>query len=63
VKLLVEGGEKARAKIWPRGTKEPAWMYEATLTPRKSGLNAPMIVAGTGTSGAASFNYLLAGSQ
>jgi len=60
VKLTVERGEKVKAKIWPRGSSEPEWMYEATLLHRKSGLTAPMVVAGVGTSGAASYDYLLA---
>ncbi|MGH9934795.1 MAG: hypothetical protein ACREAM_01035 [Blastocatellia bacterium] len=60
VKLTVEGGEKVKAKMWPRGSNEPEWMYETTLPRRKSGLTAPMMVAGVGTSGAASFDYLLA---
>ena len=60
VKITVEGGEKVKAKIWPRGSSEPEWMYEANLTQRKSGVIVPMIVAGIGTSGAASFDYLLA---
>ncbi|MGE0126913.1 MAG: PKD domain-containing protein [Blastocatellales bacterium] len=59
IKLTVEGGERVKAKLWPRGSNEPGWMYEANLPQRKSGLTAPMIVAGTGTSGAASFDYLL----
>jgi hypothetical protein len=60
VKLMVEGGEKVKAKIWPRGSSEPEWMYEATLPQRKSGLVAPMLTAGVGVSGAASYGYLLA---
>ena len=60
VKLMVEGGEKVKAKIWRRGSSEPEWMYEATLPRRKSGLAAPMVTAGVGASGAASFAYLLA---
>ena len=60
VKLTVEGGEKLKAKIWPRGSSEPEWMYEATLPRRKSGLAAPMVAAGVGASGAASYAYLLA---
>ncbi|MGH9753050.1 MAG: hypothetical protein ACREA2_09715, partial [Blastocatellia bacterium] len=60
VKLRVEGGEKVKAKIWPRGSSEPEWMYESTLPRRKSGLAAPMAPAGVGASGAASFDYLLA---
>jgi hypothetical protein len=59
IKLVVEGGEKAKAKIWPLGSNEPEWMYEASLPQRKSGATAPMIVAGAGTSGAASYDYLL----
>jgi hypothetical protein len=35
-------------------------MYEATLPRRKSGIAAPMVTAGVGTSGAASYVYLLA---
>ncbi|HKQ79579.1 MAG TPA: hypothetical protein VJ810_38155 [Blastocatellia bacterium] len=60
VKLTVEGGEKVKAKIWPRGSKEPEWMYETNLPQRKSGVTVPMVVAGVGTSGEASFDYLLA---
>src|SRR5262249_42165332 len=60
VKLTIEGGEKVRAKIWPRGSSEPEWMYEATLPRRISGIAAPMVTAGVGTSGAASYDYLLA---
>jgi hypothetical protein len=60
VKLMIEGGEKVKAKIWPRGSSEPEWMYEATLPRRKSGLAAPMVAAGVGASGAASYDYLLA---
>ncbi|MCI0524674.1 MAG: hypothetical protein L0Y75_05365 [Acidobacteria bacterium] len=64
VKLTVEGGLNVRAKIWPRGSSEPEWMFAATLPKRKVGLTVPMIIAGTGTNGAASFDYLLAsGSQ
>lgn len=59
IKLAVEGGERAKAKIWPLGSNEPEWMYEASLSQRKSGVIAPMIVAGTGASGAASYDYLL----
>ena len=59
VKLIVEGGENVKAKIWPRGSSEPQWMYEAKAPQRKSGVTVPMIVAGAGTSGAASFDYLL----
>lgn len=59
IKLTVEGGEKVKAKMWPRGANEPEWMYEARLPQRKSGVTAPMIVAGVGTSGAASDDYLL----
>ena len=60
VKLKVEGGEKVKAKIWPRGSSEPEWMYEATLPRRKSGLAAPMAAAGVGVSGEASYDYLFA---
>ena len=44
----------------PRGSSEPEWMYEATLPRRKTGLAAPMVTAGIGASGAASYDYLLA---
>jgi len=57
---MVEGGEKLKAKIWPRGSGEPEWMYEATLSRRKSGLAAPLLIGGIGTSGEASYDYLLA---
>jgi hypothetical protein len=60
VKITVDGGEKVKAKIWPRGSREPEWMYEATLPRRKGGLVVPMVTAGVGTSGAASYAYLLA---
>jgi len=60
VKIMVEGGEKLKAKIWPRGSGEPEWMYEATLSRRKSGLAAPLLIGGIGTSGEASYDYLLA---
>jgi hypothetical protein len=63
VKLKIEGGEKFKAKIWPRGSNEPEWMYEATLPQRKSGLVAPMVAAGVGVSGAASYDYLLVTGQ
>lgn len=59
IKFTVEGGERVKAKMWPRGANEPEWMYEARLPQRKSGVTAPMIVAGVGTSGAASYDYLL----
>jgi hypothetical protein len=59
VKLAVEGGEKLRAKIWPRGSSEPEWMYEATLPRRKSGFIAPMLAGGVGVSGVASYDYIL----
>jgi hypothetical protein len=59
VKLAVEGGEKLRAKIWPRGSSEPEWMYEAKLPRRKSGFIAPILAAGVGVSGAASYDYIL----
>jgi hypothetical protein len=60
VKLTVEGGEKVKAKIWPRGSNEPDWMYQAALPRRKSGISAPMVTAGVGASGAASYDYLFA---
>src|SRR5262249_51447077 len=50
VKLTVEGGERVKAKIWPRGSSEPEWMYAANLPQRKSGLTVPMLIAGIGTS-------------
>jgi hypothetical protein len=59
VKLTIEGGEKLKAKIWPRGSREPEWMYEAAPPRRKSGFIAPMLTAGVGVSGAASYDYLL----
>jgi hypothetical protein len=59
VKFRVEGGEKVKAKIWLRGSSEPEWMYEATLPRRKGGFIAPMVTAGVGVSGAASYDYLL----
>jgi hypothetical protein len=63
VKLMVEGNEKLKAKVWPRGSSEPDWMYETPLPQRKSGAPLPMLVAGTGTNGAASFDYLLVSGQ
>jgi hypothetical protein len=59
VKLAVEGGVKLKAKIWPRGSSEPEWMYEAALPRRKSGFIAPMLTAGVSVSGAASYDYML----
>ncbi len=63
LKLSVEGGERLKAKIWPRGTSEPDWMYEARLPQPKTGAPIPLLVAGTSTSGAASFDYIMASSR
>ncbi len=59
VKLLIEGGQRLKAKVWPPGTNEPDWIFETTLPQQKSGAPVPMLVAGTSTSGAASFDYML----
>jgi hypothetical protein len=59
VKLMVEGGERLRSKVWQHGSKEPAWMYEVKLPQPKSGVGVPVLAAGTSTSGAAAFDYLL----
>jgi hypothetical protein len=63
VKFMIEGGERLKSKIWPQGSSEPEWMYETMLPERKSGLPVPMLIAGTSTSGAASFDYLLVSGQ
>ncbi len=59
VKLMIEGGERLRAKVWPRGSSEPDWMYETKLPRRKEGAPIPILVAGTSTNGAASYDYIL----
>ena len=59
VKLMVEGGEKLKGKIWRRGSKEPDWIYEERLAQPKNGAILPILVASTSTSGAASFDYFL----
>src|SRR5215475_10422731 len=37
VKLMVEGGDMFKGKIWRRGSKEPDWMYEEKLAQPKNG--------------------------
>jgi hypothetical protein len=63
VKCAIEGGENLKAKIWPRGSSEPDWMYEARLPQRRAGAPFPMLVAGVSTNGAASFDYLWVSGQ
>jgi hypothetical protein len=59
LKLMVEGGDHFKAKIWLRGANEPQWMFSTKLPEKKNGIMAPLISAGTSTSGAASFDFLL----
>lgn len=59
VKLSVDEGVVLRAKIWPRSAPEPDWMYSVALDRPKRGAPAPMLAAGVGTNGEATFDYIL----
>jgi hypothetical protein len=59
LKLSVEDGRSIKAKVWPRGTAEPDWMYNINLEQAQAGPAVPLLAASTGTSGAAAFDYFL----
>ena len=59
LKLSVEDGRSIKAKVWPRGTAEPDWMYNLNLEHSQAGPAVPLLAASTGTSGAAAFDYFL----
>lgn len=59
VKLAVEKGPRLLAKLWPWGGSEPEWMYSLALENSLVGSPWPALIAGVGTSGEATFDYLL----
>ena len=59
IKLLIEDGRSLKAKTWPLGTVEPDWMYSLMLDEPQMGRPVPLLAAGTGTNGAAAFDYFL----
>jgi len=59
LKLSVEDGRSLKAKVWPRGTAEPDWMYNHNLDQSQTGPAVPLLAASIGTSGAAAFDYFL----
>lgn len=59
IKLAVDKGSRLLAKVWPWGGSEPEWMYSVALDESLLGPPLPALVGGMGTSGEATYDYLL----